>query len=141
MNQRGIANTAALLAAAVLCGCLAPTRNTLPVTQIQTAGNYDRIASCFARRSTDREIADRELARPVLERFSNPDEIRVSQQIGVNLMWELDFRPLDEDRTGIETRIWKPPIGGVERQAGVIDDLRACGASEAADEIGPSSRR
>ena len=122
----------AILAAAVLCSCSLPDRNTVPATQFQAAGSYDRVASCFARRVADRGISEWDPEKPVLERLSHPDEIRITHQLHTGIfIWEVNFQTLDEARTGIELRFWNPhSIVGAVRRARLVEDLNACGASE-----------
>jgi hypothetical protein len=121
----------ALFSFMILCSCaVVHTRDELPPTHSQIAGNYDVLASCFARRSRNKAERTRSGAAAILERFTNPNEIRVTGRGGQGiLMWEVDFQPSGEARTDLEARLDTQYLTGNEAMwSGLIEDLRSCGA-------------
>jgi hypothetical protein len=100
-----------------------------PPTIYQVPGNYDQLASCFARRAKDRKIVNPVESTPVLERFSNPDEIRVTMGgNGLPLVWIIDFKPSEQNGTALEFRMETLYAGAHNIRGRAIEDLRACGA-------------
>lgn len=113
--------------AATLSGCVAPTRTNAPSMRFQAAGDYDKVASCFARKAQDE--APENINTPSVTRLSHPAEIRVTRQVNGVLVWEADFTPASAEHTDVELRIGLHPMWEDVMHNATADDLRACGVN------------